>query len=80
MNLGEIANWTTRLTEGVFANPSPGQNDRASRLMSVMDEINRKSRTKVRSARQAGPAAYAMRRGHFSPSYTTDWNQLPTVH
>jgi DNA polymerase V len=70
----------TTIQEDLFASPSPGQNDWAARLMSVMDEINRKSRTKVRSARQAGPAAYAMRKEHLSPSYTTDWNQLPTVH
>jgi DNA polymerase V len=63
----------------LFASPVPGQDERAARLMSVMDEINRKSRVKVSSARQAGPAAYAMRREHLSPTYTTDWSQLPTV-
>jgi len=62
-----------------FASPSPDQDDRAARLMSVMDEINRRSRTKVCSARQAGPAAYAMRKEHLSPAYTTDWRQLPKV-
>ncbi|WP_281242323.1 DUF4113 domain-containing protein [Halopseudomonas yangmingensis] len=30
-------------------------------------------------AREAGPAAYAMRRGHLSPAYTTDWEALPWV-
>ena len=67
------------IQEDFFASPSPDQNDRAARLMSVMDEINRRSRTKVCSARQAGPAAYAMRKEHLSPAYTTDWRQLPKV-
>jgi DNA polymerase V len=65
--------------EDLFASPSPGQDDQAARLMSVMDEINRRSRTKICSARQEGPAAYAMRKEHFSPAYTTDWRQLPKV-
>lgn len=67
------------IQEDMFASPSPGQDDRAARLMSVMDEINRKSRVKLCSARQAGPAAYDMRREHLSPAYTTDWSRLPTV-
>jgi DNA polymerase V len=76
--LSELVN-EAAIQDDLFANPSPGQDDRASRLMSVMDEINRKSRIKVRSARQAGPAAYTMRREHLSPAYTTDWKQLPSV-
>jgi DNA polymerase V len=67
------------IQDDFFASPSPGQDDRAARQMSMMDEINRKSRTKVRSARQAGRAAYTMRREHLSAAYTTDWNQLPSV-
>ena len=68
------------IQEDLFAGSELRQNDRSARLMSVMDEINRKSRTKVCSARQAGPAAYAMRREHLSPAYTTDWSQLPKVN
>jgi DNA polymerase V len=41
------------IQEDLFASPSLGQDDRAARLMSVMDEINQKSRVKVCSARQA---------------------------
>jgi DNA polymerase V len=48
-------------------------------LMAVMDAINRKSGAPVYMAREAGPAAYAMRRGHLSPAYTTCWDELPTV-
>lgn len=57
---------------------APG-NGRSERLMAVMDTINRKSRATVYMARAAGPAAYAMRRGHLSPAYTTCWEELPKV-
>jgi DNA polymerase V len=76
--LSDLVN-AAAIQEDLFASPSLGQDDRAARLMSVLDEINRKSRIKVRSARQAGPAAYAMRREHLSPAYTTAWSELPTV-
>jgi DNA polymerase V len=33
----------TAMQEDLFASPSLGQDDRAARLMSVLDEINRKS-------------------------------------
>ena len=52
---------------------------RSERLMAVMDAINRKSGAPVYMAREAGPAAYAMRRGHLSPAYTTRWDDLPKV-
>lgn len=67
------------IQEDLFAGPSAGQDDRSARLLSVMDEINRTSQIKVCSARQVGSAVYAMRREHLSPSYTTNWSQLPTV-
>lgn len=76
--LSDLVNEET-IQEDLFVSSSPDQDARAARLMSVMDEINQKSRTKLRSARQAGPAAYAMRREHLSPAYTTDWKQLPSV-
>jgi DNA polymerase V len=63
---------------------APGEHDytdeRASRLMAVMDNINRKSRATLTMAREAGPGAYAMRRNHLSPAYTTSWQQLPKVY
>src|SRR5690554_8021936 len=52
---------------------------RSERLMTVMDAINRKSRATVYVAREAGPAAYAMRREYLSPAYTTNWMALPNV-
>jgi DNA polymerase V len=76
--LGDLVD-KAAVQEDLFSSPLSGQDDRSARLLSVMDEINRKSRTKVCSARQTGPAVYAMRRGHLSPAYTTDWCQLPTV-
>jgi DNA polymerase V len=54
--------------------------ERTARLMAVMDDINRKSRATVTMAREAGPGAYAMRRHHLSPAYTTSWQQLPKVY
>jgi protein-disulfide isomerase-like protein with CxxC motif len=45
----------------------------------VIDEINLRSRATLFMARAAGPAAHAMRRGHLSPAYTTDWHALPDV-
>jgi len=67
------------IQDDLFASPSPGQADRAARLMSVIDEINRKSRATVYMARGAGLSVYAMRREHLSPAYTTAWSELPTV-
>jgi DNA polymerase V len=48
-------------------------------LMAVMDRVNRQSKTKIVIARNAGAAAYTMRREHLSPAYTTDWENLPLV-
>lgn len=52
---------------------------RSERLMAVMDAINRKSKASVCMAREAGPAAYTMRREYLSPAYTTRWDDLPEV-
>lgn len=76
--LGDMVD-ESAIQEDLFASAGSSTDDRSARLMSVMDEINRKSRSKVCSARQAGSAVYAMRREHLSPAYTTDWRQLPRV-
>ena len=55
------------------------ESKKAARVMAVMDKINQKTRSTVYMARDAGPAAYKMRREHLSPAYTTDWIQLPIV-
>jgi DNA polymerase V len=67
VTLSDLVN-AAAIQDDLFASPSPDQDDRTARLMSVMDKINRELRTKVRSARQAGPAAYAMRREYLSPA------------
>ena len=69
------------IQEDLFASsPEPAPDAaRSERLMAVMDAINRKSRATVYMAREAGPAAYAMRRRHLSPAYTTRWDDLPKV-
>jgi len=54
-------------------------NGKSERLMAVLDAINRKAKAPVYMAREAGPAAYAMRLGHLSPAYTTCWDELPKV-
>lgn len=71
----------TGLQRDMFDVPSATQEkgERSVRLMAVMDEINRKSRATICMAREAGPAAYAMRRENLSPAYTTNWLQLPEV-
>jgi DNA polymerase V len=61
----------TAVQEDLFVSPSLGQDDWSAQLTYV---INRRSLLRVRSDRQAGPAAYVMRREHSSPAYTTDWN------
>ncbi|GGY63147.1 translesion error-prone DNA polymerase V subunit UmuC [Marinobacter zhanjiangensis] len=78
--LGELTD-ETGLQADLFEASTKDQfsDDRSTRLMSLMDDINRKSRASIRTARQSGPAAYAMRREHLSPAYTTDWKQLPRV-
>ena len=58
----------------------PGGGARSERLMALMDQVNRQSRGALTTARQAGNNAYAMRRSHLSPAYTTNWRQLPVVH
>jgi len=72
----------TGLQSDLFEASAGGKNadERTARLMAVMDDINRKSRATVTMAREAGPGAYAMRRHHLSPAYTTSWQQLPKVY
>lgn len=71
----------TGLQDDLFesANTDSSDSGKSERLMTVMDEINRRSRATVFMARAAGPAVHTMRRGYLSPAYTTDWNALPGV-
>jgi DNA polymerase V len=71
----------TGLQRDMFGRPSihESNSERSLRLMAVMDEINCKSRATICMAREAGPAAYAMRREHLSQAYTASWSELPEV-
>ncbi len=51
----------------------------SARLMQAVDRINQQQRGKVFFASQGTGKAWAMNRNHLSPSYTTDWKQLPGV-
>jgi len=54
--------------------------DRPS-LMDVMDQANDKwGRGTLRLASEGVEKAWIMKRGNLSPSYTSDWNELPRVH
>jgi len=77
--LSELVDETGLQVDLFEAGGSDTNSDRAERLMAVMDTVNRKSRATLYMAREAGPAAYAMRRGYLSPAYTTDWAALPKV-
>ncbi|UZK04776.1 translesion error-prone DNA polymerase V subunit UmuC [Venatoribacter cucullus] len=54
-------------------------NPNSTRLMQVVDRINQQQRGRVFFASQGTGKAWAMNRNHLSPSYTTDWRQLPGV-
>ncbi|MCD8520917.1 MAG: translesion error-prone DNA polymerase V subunit UmuC [Saccharospirillaceae bacterium] len=54
-------------------------NPNSARLMQVVDRINQQQRGRVFFASQGTGKAWAMNRNHLSPSYTTDWKQLPGV-
>lgn len=51
----------------------------SARLMQVVDRINQQQRGKVFFAIQGTGKPWAMNRNHLSPSYTTNWRQLPGV-
>lgn len=53
---------------------------KASVLMTTFDDINRKySRGAIRLAAEGNRKSWEMRRDGKSPSYTTDWNELPEI-
>lgn len=51
----------------------------STRLMQVIDQINKQQRGKVFFASQGTGTTWAMNRNHLSPSYTTKWRELPLV-
>jgi DNA polymerase V len=54
--------------------------ERASSLMPVIDQINRKhGRSTVILGRQAGKAKFAMKQSSLSKNYLTRWSDIPSV-
>ena len=54
--------------------------DRHSRLMSVMDSINRREGRNTVGLASQSLEGIKMNREHLSPCYTTEWNDIITVH
>jgi DNA polymerase V len=57
-------------------------NERRSTLMSTLDAVNQRFRRNTLGPGVAGlvtTRAWSMKRGNKTPSYTTDWNELPRV-
>ena len=61
--------------------PMPtAQTSARSRLMGIMDRVNRLDGKGTLQLGAAGiHSAWAMKRDHMSPAYTTRWNELATV-
>jgi DNA polymerase V len=51
----------------------------SKQLMSVIDKINYSGKGNIWFAGQGLRQEWAMKRGHLSPSYTTNWRSLPFV-
>lgn len=65
-------------TDDLFA-PPPRPN--SSRLMSVVDDINRRQgRNTVRLARTLSDTGWGMKRERMSKRYTTSWSELPVAY
>ncbi len=54
-------------------------NPNSTQLMQLVDRINHNQKGRVFFASQGTGKAWAMNRNHLSPSYTTNWKQLPVV-
>ncbi len=62
----------------LFADPV--RNERAERASAAMDAINRRfGKGTVFNLAEGIQRPWTMRRGHLSPNYTTNWEQLPEV-
>lgn len=66
----------------LFNTPVPSSTHNSSRLMGVLDELNRKhGRGTVGIAQAFGDetAPWRMRQQRMTPAYTTDWNQIVEI-
>lgn len=61
----------------LFATPASAARD--EKLMTVIDQINHKSKGKVWFGSQRSEQDWFVRRSHLSPRYTTRWEDLPVV-
>lgn len=57
----------------------PENVDRNEALMKAIDSINARHKKALQFASQSGTSEWLMKREFLSPSYTTNWNQLPLV-
>lgn len=74
--VSELVTTSARQADLFEAEPAETEDGiRSERLKALMDQVNRQSRGALTTARQAGNKAYAMRRSHLSPAYTTDRHQ-----
>lgn len=56
------------------------QPEKSNRLMSTLEDINRKFGTStIKLAAQGNKHSWEMRQAYLSQAYTTQWNSLPTV-
>lgn len=62
---------------GLFDQASPQRN--SEQLMTVLDKINQSGLGRVFLARQGMNNAWAMKREHLSPAYTTRWSDIARV-
>ncbi|MBQ24218.1 translesion error-prone DNA polymerase V subunit UmuC [Alcanivorax sp.] len=71
-----------QIQDGLFAQQGE-PDDRGNALMTVMDTINQSGAGKVwlagRGMQTDQRSAWAMRRAHLSPAYTSRWSDLPVV-
>jgi DNA polymerase V len=57
----------------------PMSSERNESLMRVVDKINQQGKSKIEFASQTGSKGWSMKREFLSPSYTTNWSDLPKV-
>ena len=53
--------------------------NRSNKLMTLMDQVNRKNKGGLFFAGQGIKKKWAIKREHLSPAYTTRWAELPKV-
>src|SRR5690606_25369200 len=71
---------SAQLRQGSLFDAAAANDERAARLMSTLDALNERwGKGVVRVATSGTQQTWAMRRERLSPSYTTNWDALPSV-